>query len=53
MPFTHKVNDPTALQLKKFRNLILFSICYVALALFELPDLGSTTDLTLIAIFIH
>jgi hypothetical protein len=49
MPFTHKVSDPTAPQLKKFRYLILFSIRYVALALFELPDLGLSVPLGTVA----
>ena len=42
MPFTHKVSDPTAPQLKNFHNLILFSMFYENLVLFELPDLGSS-----------
>jgi hypothetical protein len=40
MPFTHKVSDPTAPQLKNSHNLILFSMGYENLALFKLPDLG-------------
>ena len=40
MPFTHKVSDPTAPQLKNFHNLILSSRCYENLVLFELPVLG-------------
>ena len=40
MPFTHKVSDPTAPQLKNCHNLILLSRGYENLALFELPDLG-------------
>ena len=41
MPFTHKVSDPTAPQLKNFHNLILLSKGYEKMVLFELPGLGS------------
>ena len=40
MPFTYKVSDPTAPQLKNCHNLNLLSIGYENLSLFELPDLG-------------